>query len=170
MTVEATQLQRTVSSEGELCHTSSDLLEMRFTDPSGDRYVADGSYFWTYNPSIDPEQVFRTRVSSAGGRFDLHREFLSNPGERYAPTLLRRETVGGRDTFLIELVPRIPSPDYLRARVWIDSAENLVRKIEIHEVSENIRTVEFVAVRLNPSIPAARFRFDPPSGAQVITR
>jgi outer membrane lipoprotein carrier protein len=168
--IDATQLRRTVRSEGELCQTSSHLFEMRFTDPAGDRIVADGTHIWIYTPSIDPDQVDRTLVASVGDRFDLHREFLSNPGARYAPTYLRREAVGGRDCFVIELVPRSPSPDYLRARVWIDSAENLVRKIEIHEVSENIRTVEFVAVRLNPTIPAARFRFDPPAGAQVITR
>jgi len=168
--IEATLMRRTVSSAGELCQTSSHLFEMRFTNPAGDRYVADGTYIWSYTPSIDAEQVFRTRVASSGGRFDLHREFLTNPGVRYSPRLLRREVAGGRDCFVLELTPRTASPDYQRATVWVDASDYLIRKIEIQEVSENIRTVEFMAIRLNPTIPASRFQFDPPAGAQVITR
>lgn len=170
MSLNATVMRRIVNSAGELCRTNTDLFDMRFSDPAGDRYVADGTYIWSYTPSIDPEQVDRVRITAGTSGFDDHREFLSNPGTRYAPTLLRRETVVGRDCHVIRLVPRTPSANYLSATVWIDSADYLIRKIEIEEVSENVRTMEFTAIRLNPSLPASRFHFDPPDGAQVITR
>jgi outer membrane lipoprotein carrier protein len=162
-------LDDTVDSRGELCQARSDRFDMRWTDPAGDRVVADGTDLWVYFPSVDAGAVNRTRLATAEGRFDLHREFLSDPGRRYAATYLGTERAGGRSTFLIALRPLERSP-YRSARVWIDTADYLIRKIEIDELeSENLRTVELTNIRLNPELPGDRFRFEPPAGVQVIT-
>jgi outer membrane lipoprotein-sorting protein len=142
---------------------------MRWDDPEGDRIVADGSDLWVYFPSTDEGQAFRTPLESSEGRFDLHREFLSDPGERYDATYLRTESVDGRNTYVLRLRPTAPSP-YVETTLWIDTSEYLIRRLEILEESESIRTLDLIGMRLNPQIPPERFRFEPPPGVQVITR
>jgi outer membrane lipoprotein carrier protein len=168
-TIDVTLLRQTRESRGELCQAKPNGFEMRWDDPEGDRIVADGSDLWVYFPSTDEGQAFRTPIESSEGRFDLHREFLSDPGERYEATFLRTERIDGRDTYVLLLRPRAPSP-YVETTLWIDTAESLIRRLEILEESESIRTLDLVGMRLNPQIPPERFRFDPPPGVQVITR
>jgi len=162
-------LRQVTRSRGELCQAGSELFEMRFTDPEGDRVVADGEHIWIYLPSADPGQVFQGTLNGGGGQFDLHRELLADPGERYVPTLQGEEEVDGRRTHVLALEPTGRSP-FLRARVWVDASDHMVRKLEITEDEGFVRTVELSALELNPTIPPERFRFEPPSGVQVIRR
>lgn len=167
--VEVTLLRQVTRSEGELCQLPPDRFEMRFTDPEGDRVVADGTDLWVYFPSTDEGQVFRQRLGAAEGRFDLHGEFLSDPGERYRAELEGRETVNGTEAHVLALEPRRDS-QYRWARVWVGVGDLLIHKLEIHDDADSIRTLELSNLRLNPTLPEERFRFDPPSGVQVITR
>lgn len=162
-------LRQTTRSEGELCQARPDRFEMRFTDPPGDRVVADGTHLWVYFPSADPGQAIRTTLDVTGAHFDLHEEFLSDPGRRYAPTLQGTEEVSGRTTQVIALEPLEPSP-YLRARVWIGADDHLIHRVEITEDEGFVRTVELDDFRMNPGLAADRFRFEPPPGVQVIVR
>jgi outer membrane lipoprotein carrier protein len=167
--VENDLLRQTTRSRGELCQRRPDRFDMRFTDPEGDRVVADGRYLWAYFPSTDPGQAFRTDPGAAEGRFDLHREFLGEPGERYAPTLEGRETLDGRTLHVLALRPLRTSP-FLRARIWVDQDDALIRRIEITETEGFVRTLELSSMQLNPSLPDARFRFDVPPGVRVVSR
>ncbi len=162
-------LRRTIRSEGELCQARPDRFEMRFSDPAGDRVVADGEHLWVYLPSTDAGQVFQGGVGEAGGRFDLHAEFLSDPGERYEPSLDGREEVEGRPAWVLRLEPVETSP-FLRARLWIDEADHLIRRAEITEDEGLVRTLHLDQIRLNPSISGTWFEFEPPAGAQVVRR
>lgn len=162
-------LRRTIRSHGELCQMGSDRFEMRFADPEGDRVVADGRHLWIYFPSTDPYQAFQTDPGAAQGRFDLHAEFLQEPGRRYAPNLQGREVIDGRETRILALTPLVPSP-YLRARIWVDDGEALIRRIEITETEGFVRTVTLRSLRLNPSLPASRFTFEAPPGVRVVRR
>ncbi|TVP72307.1 MAG: outer membrane lipoprotein carrier protein LolA [Gemmatimonadales bacterium] len=156
-------------SRGELCQLRSDRFEMRFTDPEGDRVVADGRHLWLYFPSTDAGQVFRSALGEGGERFDLHREFLADPGDRYRPTLDGREEVAGRMTHVLTLVPTAPSP-YVRARIWVDEEDALVRRIEITEDEGFTRVLDLRDLELNPGVSPERFVFEPPRGVQIIER
>lgn len=162
-------LRQNTRSHGELCQARPDRFAMHFADPAGDLVIADGRDIWIYFPSTDPGQAFRTSMAASEGRFDLHREFLSEPGERYAPTLEGREAVGGIETHRIALEPLRPSP-YLRARIWVGTGDPLIHRVEITEDDGLVRILDLSDMRLNPDIPADRFRFDPPDGVQVIVR
>ncbi|MSR22242.1 MAG: outer membrane lipoprotein carrier protein LolA [Gemmatimonadetes bacterium] len=167
--IDVTLLRETTRSRGELCQARSDRFEMRFSDPAGDRLVADGAYLWVYFPSMDDGQVVRSTLAAGEGRYDLHHEFLSDPGRRYAAQLDGREIVEGRECYVLAMTPLVPSP-YRHAQVWIDRSDFLIRKLVILEESESIRTLELSNVRLNPRLDEARFRFEPPPGVQVIAR
>ncbi len=162
-------LRQTTRSRGELCQQRPDRFEMRFTDPQGDRVVADGTHLYVYFPSTDPGQAFRTDPGAAEGRFDLHGEFLRDPGRRYVPTLEGTEEVDGRTARILHLRPLVPSP-FLRARVWVDTSDALIRKIEITEAEGFVRTVVLSGMRLNPTISPDRFRFEAPAGVRVVNR
>lgn len=162
-------LRQTIRSHGELCQARPDRFAMLFEDPEGDRVIADGESIWLYFPSADPGQVFRSSLAESGGRFDLHREFLNEPGERYAPTLEGRETVNGTSTHRLALEPLRPSP-YIRARVWIGTDDRMVHRVEITEDDGLVRTLSLSDMRMNPQVPVSTFEFEPPEGAQVIVR
>lgn len=168
-TIDVTLLRQVKESRGELCQQGPDHFEMRFADPEGDRLVADGADLWVYFPSTDGGQVFRTPLAGADGRFDLHREFLSDPGERYAATLEGSEEVEGQPMYILSLLPQVRSP-YLHARLWIGADDDLVRRLVILEESESVRTLRLSNLRLDPVLAADWFRFLPPPDVQVITR
>lgn len=163
-----TLLNQITRSEGRICQKSPDLLSMRFTDPAGDLVIADGEHLWMYFPSMDPEQVVRQPLEGSRGRFDFHREFLANPGDKYTPTHHGMETIDGRSAHVIHLVPRGEST-YRSARVWIDEQDALIRRVRIEGDNGSIRTVDLRDVELDPAVDAELFRFTPPQGVQVVS-
>lgn len=163
-------LNQVTRSRGRMCQQQPDRFSMRFTDPEGDVVVADGEWLWVYFPSSDAGQVIRSPMTSGGrGGFDFHREFLSDPGTRYAPAYLRSEEIDGAATHVIRLVPRQASA-YREARVWIDEETWFIRRTEIEEENGNLREVRLAGFEPNPRLGSDVFRFTPPRGVQVITR
>jgi outer membrane lipoprotein carrier protein len=153
-------------SEGHLFQRRPDRFLMQFTDPAGDIMVADGRHFWMYTPSADRTQVIRTRLADGAAQVDLQQQFLSNPTERFAATLQGSETVAGRATHVLTLVPRGRS-QYRQIRIWVDQQDNLVRRFEMTEENESVRRIELRNLRLNVELPDSLFRFSPPAGTQV---
>jgi outer membrane lipoprotein carrier protein len=165
-TVEVPLLGQTVRSQGKLYHRSPDRFLMQFSQPQGDVVVADGRHLWMFYPSVDARQVMRTTMAAAGGQVDLHREFLSNPTERYHAVLSGVEAVGGRAAHVVVLTPRTRS-GYRQVRIWVDREDALVRRFEITEENESVRTLELRNIRRNPTLPDQLFQFSPPAGAQI---
>jgi outer membrane lipoprotein carrier protein len=165
-TVEVPLLGQTVRSQGKLYHRSPDRFLMQFSQPQGDVVVADGRHLWMFYPSVDARQVMRTTMAAAGGQVDLHREFLSNPTERYHAVLAGAEAVGGRPTHVVVLTPRTRS-GYRQVRIWVDREDAIVRRFEITEENESVRTLELRNIRRNPTLPDQLFQFSPPAGAQI---
>lgn len=162
-------LDQVTESRGRLCHKDPNLFLMSFSDPEGDVVVGDGEHLWIYYPSVDPEQVFQQPLEGRGGRFDFYREFLADPGTRYAATYLESQTIEGHPTHVLRLVPRESSP-YVEARVWIDRERHLIRKVVITEENESVREVILTRIEVEPDLSPHAFRFTPPEGATVIRR
>lgn len=160
----------TVTSAGQMVQRRPSHVAVRFTDPAGDRIVADGKWVWFYLPSSTPGQVVRTRITEGGsGSPDLTAQFLDSPKSRFDVTDLGRDTVNGRPTRVLALVPKagIEAP-FTKAVIWVDSADALVRQFELTEPSEVVRKVTITTLTLNPEVPASAFRFTPPSGTKVV--
>jgi outer membrane lipoprotein carrier protein len=158
-------LNSTQNSRGKIYHRAPDRFLMRFSDPQGDVIVADGRYVWMYYPSTDERQVMRSALGD-GQSVDLQREFLSNSAQKYVATRTGGETVGGRPTHALTLVPRGSSP-YRQIKVWVDTEDNLVRRFEINETNGTIRKLEMNNLRPNVTLADNLFQFTPPPGAQV---
>lgn len=156
-------------SRGKIFQRRPDRFLMRFSEPAGDIIVADGKSFWMYYPSTDKTQVIRASMTEGGRQADLQQEFLSNPTERYVPTLVGEEAVNGRPAHVLTLVPKGQSP-YKLVKVWVDKEDFLVRRFEITEENESVRRLELRNVRLNTQMPDSLFQFTPPPGTEVFTQ
>ena len=153
-------------SRGTLYLKRPDRFLMRFSDPAGDRIVADGRFFWMYYPSTDRKQVIRSAIKEGFHQADFQREFLANPSARYVATLAGSENVGGRRTHVLRLVPRRASP-YKQVRLWVDATDFTIRRFEMTEENESVRRIDLSNIRRNQALPDSLFRFDPPRGTQV---
>jgi len=153
-------------STGRLYQRKPDRFLMRFTDPAGDVMVADGRYFWIYYPSTDRTQVVRTSIAQGGEQADFQKQFLSNATQRFVATLNGEETVAGRPTWALTLVPRSASP-YKVIRIWVDKEDNLVRRFEMTEENDSVRRVELRNLKVNQPVSDALFTFTPPAGTHV---
>jgi outer membrane lipoprotein-sorting protein len=157
-------------SKGTLVQAGSAKLAMRFSDPPGEAIVVDGKHVWIYTPSTVPDQVLRMKVPSGGPAYgyNLLAWLLDRPAERYKPSYLRTERVGGRTTDVIKLVPAVPNLPFTEAIVWLDREDALPRRLEIQEHSGATRTLQLTRLRTNAQIADGTFSFKVPAGARVV--
>jgi outer membrane lipoprotein carrier protein len=143
---------------------------MRFTQPKGDRIVADGRSLWLYTPSTTPGQVIRTPIPEVGTTGpNLIGQFVDHPRDRYRARYVRAERLdpeGMAD--VIALDPKDPEIPYRGAVIWIARSDSLVRRMEIAELSGQDRIVVLRGLRPQPDMPRKEFKFSVPRGVQVI--
>ncbi len=162
-------LRRTTTSRGTLVQRTPDRIALRFTEPEGDIIVGDGTYFWVYYPSINPDQVTRAPAAQAGsGGVDLRAQFLGDPLERFDWTYEGSEAVDGRPATVLTLVPK-EAAGYRQLKVWIDDADGLARRFEIHEHNGSTRTFVLSSLDRNPALADTLFRFEPPEGVRIVS-
>jgi outer membrane lipoprotein carrier protein len=167
--LEVPLLDQVVESAGVLCQRDPNLFAMDFREPAGDRIVADGQFLWIYSPSTQPGQVIRQTMAAGTESIDFHREFLEDPGVKYAPELLGAERVGEWTTHRVRLIPTTRSA-YRSAEVWLDAEESWIRRIRIEDDSGSVRWIDLVALDLDPPVDRSVFTFEPPDGVLVIRR
>jgi outer membrane lipoprotein carrier protein len=157
-------------SKGTLVQAGPAKLAMRFSDPPGEAIVIDGDHVWVYTPSTVPGQVIRLSVPSGGPvyGYNLLAWLLDRPAERYHPSYLQTERVGGRTTDVIQLIPAVPNLPFSKAVVWLDRDDALPRRLEIHEESGATRTLNLAHIRVNESLPQRTFAFKVPSGVRIV--
>lgn len=142
---------------------------MRFTQPPGDRIVADGRWLWVYAPSSVPDQVIRQEIPATGATTpNLFAQFVDHPLERYRATYLGADTVGGEVVDLVRLVPRRENLPFRDAVIAV-ARDGWLRRLSLVEESGQRRELVFTALAVNHPIPRAEFIFEAPKGAKVVT-
>jgi outer membrane lipoprotein carrier protein len=167
--IEIRALEREKEGRGTVFQKKPNYFLMKFDEPAGDVLVADGEYFWMYYPSAQPDQVIKTAISRSSEGATLGGQFLVNPKERYVATYVGSEQIDGRAAHLLSLVPKFDAP-YTLVQVWVDANDYLVRKFEIYEENETIRTITLQNVQAGIELPDDLFSFSPPPGVEVFTR
>lgn len=168
-TIEVTLLGRSRTGSGTWYQKGPGRFVMDFSDPADDLIVADGSYLWLYYPSTHPGQVIRSEIdagATGAGMVDLQGRIFAEAASGYDAEFEDGETIDGHATLRIRLTPTGESP-YRRVRVWIDAASFLVRKFEILERNETLRTIVLRDLKPNQPIPDDTFQFTPPADADV---
>ena len=158
-----------VTARGEFQQQGRNRIDIRFTDPAGDRIVADGRALWVYLPSTTPGQVIKSSLARGANSVDLTGQFLTSPKSKYQITAAGTTSVGGRPARGLLLVPkREGSQPFTRATVWVDDRDALIRQFEVTDHNGVTRRVRLTSIRLNAPIDADAFRFTPPAGARVV--
>ncbi|MCL7970688.1 MAG: outer membrane lipoprotein carrier protein LolA [marine benthic group bacterium] len=168
-TIEIPLLARKRDGAGTWYQKGAGRFKMDFSDPEGDVIVADGRHLWLYYPSTHPGQVIRSAIDAnvtGAGMVDLQGRIFEEADTGYEATLQGSEDVKGNATWRIALIPTDESP-YRSVRVWVDQESYLVRRFEIVEENETIRTVILDRLRPNEAIADSVFEFVPPEGADV---
>lgn len=158
-------------SRGELQQRKPNRLAITFSDPAGDRIVADGAHVWVYLASATPGQVIRMSNAQAGAEnTDLIGQFLDAPRAKYDITDAGTEPVNGRMArALILTAKQGQSLPFIRAKVWVDAKDSLIRQFESTDRSGVSRKVRLLTLSSNAAVDSAAFRFSVPKGVRVVT-
>lgn len=158
-------------ARGSLQQRKPNELAIVFTDPAGDRIVADGKHVWLFVPSATPGQVIRMTNAQAGAaNTDLIGQFLDTPRANYDATDAGSGMVGTRAARAIMLVAKPgQSLPFVRAKVWVDAADGLIRQFEATDPNGISRSVKLLSLETNAPVDDDAFTFTPPKGVRVVT-
>ncbi len=157
------------TTRGRLFQQRPSRFAMRFSDPAGDRIVADGRYLWLYTPSTTPGQVIRGRIPATGTTGpNLISQFVERPRERYSARYVRGDSTATGWVDVVALTPRDASLPYSAAELSVGREDGLVRSIEISEASGQQRVILLRSLQVNVAVPSREFRFVVPAGVTVV--
>ena len=157
------------TTHGRLYQMRPSRFAMRFTDPKGDRIVADGRFLWLYTPSTTPGQVIRSRIPEYGTTGpNLIGQFVEEPHERYTAHYVRVDSLDHHVVDVIRLVPKKPDQPYSAAVIWVGKDDGLVHRLDISEASGQERTVILTDIKVNGGVPGRELTFSPPAGVRVV--
>lgn len=161
-----------MSSKGELQQRKPSKLAITFSDPAGDRIVADGKHVWVFLQSATPGQVLRMSSTDAGAaNTDLIGQFLNTPRARYDAVDAGGDRVGGRAARALILTAKPgQSLPFIRAKVWVDSADALIRQFEATDSNGITRRVRLLSLTPNATVVTSAFTFRVPRGVRVVER
>ena len=157
------------TTHGRLYQMRPSRFAMRFTEPKGDRIVADGRFLWLYTPSTTPGQVIRSRIPEYGTTGpNLIGQFVERPRERYTARYVRADSIEHAPADLIRLVPKGHDQPYSEAVIWVGGEDGLVHRLDITEVSGQERTLILRNLKVNGGVPGRELTFSPPAGVRVV--
>jgi|GraSoiStandDraft_24_1057298.scaffolds.fasta_scaffold458925_1 outer membrane lipoprotein carrier protein len=160
------------TARGEYQQQRPNRVAIRFTDPAGDRIVADGASVWVYLPSSAPGQVVKRSASDGTALpLDITGEFLTDPRGRYDISSAGSGTVGGHSAkaLLLSPKPQTQAP-FTKATIWVDDDDALIRQFEVVEPSGVTRRIRITSLDLNVPVDKSTFSFTPPAGVRVVER
>lgn len=148
-----------------------DRFRMDFSDPEGDLIVSDGSHLWLYYPSTHPGQVIRSELAAERRRgataVDLQGRIFEEARRHFDASYVGRDTLGGHPVHRILLEARTAEAPYREVELWLDTSSLLLRRLQLEDRSETVRTVTLEELRTGVTLADSLFRFRPPPGVEV---
>ncbi len=142
-----------------------------WSDSENNTIVSNGTVMWIYDKKKN--EVTKIKLPHIKRpKFDygkLIEEMLKGNDVK----LLGSEKVGGRDCYVIEVIPKnrtfYSKTLHITSKLWIDKEYWYPLKIELNYGKFSI-TIEYRNVKFNTGIPDSFFEFKPPEGAKVVER
>ena len=157
-------------SSGTLYLVKPGKFAMRFSEPAGDRIVADGQWLWAYTPSTVEDQVIRQPIPTSGAATPhLFAQFVERPLERYDATYLGRDTVAGEPVERVLLVPKAGDLGFRRATIAVSERTGWIRSLVITEDSGQRRALVLTSMTPDADVPAEEVRFRVPRGVKIVS-
>jgi len=133
--------------------------------------VTDGETAWSYDPQNE-QVLLNDYVAVEGDRsyekllFDL--VLLGGYEDRFTPKYVKEEKIRGRKCHVIDL-RAIEQDAYVETvRLWIDTKEWLVRRIEYKNINGDVTIYELDQLKKNKKPKDGVFSFVAPPGVEVV--
>ena len=123
--------------------------------------VGDGARVWVYDRDLN--QVVVRKLDVALGATPAALLAGDNALEKNF-TLVAGAATDGLE--FVDATPKNQESQFTRVRIGF--RDNLPRKMELTDAFGQITTLDFASVERNPTLAATLFRFDVPSGADVV--
>ena len=127
--------------------------------------VTDGKSVWSYNTTTN--QVLIDRYKDDPKSFSPDKVLLNIPGN-YTSTLLGRDRLDNREVSVVKLVPKVAKSQVKWMKVWVDTDDWVMKKVQVLDASENLTTYLVTDSQVNPGLAENQFQFQPPAGVDVI--
>jgi outer membrane lipoprotein carrier protein len=76
--------------------------------------------------------------------------------------------LNGRAAHTVLLTPKVGGIPFVKARIWVDDSDGLVRQFETTDLNGGVRRVRIEKIDLNVPVEAQLFTFTPPQGVRVV--
>ncbi len=149
-------------------------LEGKILLKKGDRYrvetktqtiVTDGATVWTYSP--EKQQVIIDKLSKTA-EDPLPRELIVKYTRDFKAKFLGTDKSGKTDLFRIHFTPRDENSFVSEVTAWIEKDTWLAKKIEQHDINDNITVYELKNIQRDVVLAENLFTFKIPDGVEVV--
>lgn len=162
-----------VTLEIKMPESSSEIQKGRIVQ-QGDRFyiklagqeiTSDGKTTWLYLPDNKEVQVYEASEANAtAGSFTRPQDILelydSNAFDYAITGSIKKE---GRDLKQIEFKPTDRNSEYAKLRLTYDPAKQEIYSVEVFNKDGSRFTLTLTSVKMNATVPASTFTFDPKS-------
>ena len=164
-----TVIGKTSISDGKVYIEKPGKMRWDYATPDVKYYISDGTTLWVYEKANKQafkqslkDQLLPVAITFLYGQGDLSKDFTASldPGK-----------YGGKDDVVVKLVPKQPTAQYKALWLVVDPSDNHVKESIIQEVSDNLNSFAFSAIKTNAAakyVGEKLFKFTPPKGVKVI--
>jgi outer membrane lipoprotein carrier protein len=159
-------------SNGTVKFAKPGRMRWDYAAPNGRVIVSDGKKLLVYEPGEDkePGQVIERQIGDSELSNAL--AFLTGQGklgDDFDSRLLDAAAQGFRGGYVLELIPKKPSPHYERILFYVDGDSKragLVHRVLIIDGAGNRNRIDFKGVKFNRPLDAKTFAWQPPKDAR----
>jgi outer membrane lipoprotein carrier protein len=159
-------------SNGTVKFAKPGRMRWDYAAPNGKVIVSDGKKLLIYEPGEDkePGQVFERKIGDSELSNAL--AFLTGQGklgDDFNTRLLDAASQGFSGGYVLELIPKKPSPHYERILFYVDGdakRAGLVHRVLIVDSAGNRNRIDFKGVKFNRALDAKTFAWQPPKDAR----
>lgn len=163
-------------SRGHVKFEKPGRMRWDYAAPNGKVIVSDGKRLVVYEPGEDkePGQVFERPIHDA--ELPQALAFLTGTGkltEDFTFRLLDAAAQGFVGGYVLELLPKKPSPHFERILFYVDAEPKragLVHRVLIVDAAGNRNRIDFKAPHFNRALDPKLFAWQPPKNARRIAQ
>jgi len=144
-------------------------MYVEFVRPTKQIIVSNGKTIWMY--ACELNQVVKQEISDKSGKRPYFLEFERSfkiIADNFNTQFIREEKINGKDTYVIEFIPKQNLPGDFKMIFWVSKDLWLPLQTKITDTNSSDLLVIFKDIRINKSIDSSIFEFKIPQGVEVI--
>ena len=127
--------------------------------------VTDGKSVWSFSKLNN--QILIDKYKEDPRSFTPDRVLVNVPNE-YNSVMMGSEKLKDRETTIVKLIPKNTASNIKWMKVWVDTDDWLMKKIQVFDISDNLMTYFVEDLKLNSGLADSTFQFDIPPDVEVI--